>query len=253
MSRLARDGQGEKFVIRVGLSRSELENNRPERRGWGLPPSISINHPPAASQSKQALSPRNNTEFAPPLRHQSSAPRQPHPLRPPKKTSELQRSRSLFCRFGAAPAAPWPGLHLGPHSPSPSGAQRRARGGGWRRRRSGAQSSARAPGRTASRRRPPSASRSRPHPSSPRLPGPNRFPPPSSSRSRQARPRSPGDNWDASREEEVFAQLLRTSCLLPRRQSAAALREQPSPPPIGGAPRCWVMLAPAPPRKSSAF
>lgn len=46
MSRLARDGQGEKFVIRVGLSRSELENNRPERRGWGLPPSISINHPP---------------------------------------------------------------------------------------------------------------------------------------------------------------------------------------------------------------
>lgn len=48
----------------------------------------------------------------------------------------------------------------------------------------------------------------------------------------------PGRNWGGGREEEVFAQLLRTSCFFLRSQSGAALREQPSPLPMGGAARC---------------
>lgn len=71
----------------------------------------------------------------------------------------------------------------------------------------------------------------------------DRSPPLPAPGSTEGRPRSAGRNWDASREEEVFAQLLGTSGPS-RSQSAAALREQPSLPPIGGAARCWVMPRP---------
>lgn len=53
----------------------------------------------------------------------------------------------------------------------------------------------------------------------------------------QSRIRIPSRNWDGGLEEEVFAQL-RKSCRFLRSQSAPALREQPSPPPIRGAARC---------------
>ena len=65
--------------------------------------------------------------------------------------------------------------------------------------------------------------------------GPHRLGAPGSG---QRRIRIPSRNWDGALEEEVFAQLLRKSCLFLRSQSAPALREQPSPPPIGGAARC---------------
>lgn len=100
---------GEKFVIRVGLSRPELDNNCTEtrRRGWGSPRSQSPSPTPAASQSKEALSPRINREFAPRLHHRSILDSSAAPPPSAAKKEIRMASLPLLCsQLGAAPAAP---------------------------------------------------------------------------------------------------------------------------------------------------